>query len=235
MKARSTQTEQLDNLSLEGEELDQALKSLAWINRRFGAHRTIIRSVLKIMRTHPEKKHFHIVDLGCGGGDVMRELARELQKKGRAFSITGIDGNANALKYAQRQNIAFPSINYRQADVLSANFDLKTCDILISSHFLYHFQSEDLIRFLQKNLPKVRLAFVNSGLERNRLAFCLFKGFAFALPISRMAKEDGLLAIRRAFTKKELEGVLAKIPDLDYELKRRLLFRLETTIYPWVV
>jgi len=231
MKTRLHQSEQLDNLSLKGEQLNNALSSLGWINKWLGNHQMIIPFVLEVVRNHPEQDVFRIVDLGCGGGDVLLSLAKKLRKEAIPFSITGIDGNKNALKYAESRSVDFPQINYLQADILSPDFVLNSCDILISSHFLYHFDSKQLVRFFNKNLPKVKIAFINSGLERTSWALRLFKAFIFFLPLSRLAKEDGLIAIQRAFTRKELAEIINQVPAFQFQLMQVPLFRLKLVCF----
>ncbi|MCG8331804.1 MAG: methyltransferase domain-containing protein [Chitinophagales bacterium] len=230
MKNRATQPEQLDDLSLQGEVLHRALDSLAWINRYLGNRRKLAQAVWKIIKDNPTVQHFHIVDLGCGGGDILFEIAQLLQKKGIACSLTGIDGNGSSLKYAQEKNKAHPNINYLQADILHPNFSIPICDILISNHFLYHFSSSELVTFFKKNMPNIRLAFINSGLERNVWASRLFKWVSLILPISNLAKQDGLLAIRRAFTKQELRAILTQT-SYEFVLNRTLFFRLFLHVY----
>ena len=139
MKKRSVQAEQLDNLSLDGPILNGALQSLAWVNKWFGNQRLLTKTVLKIIEQYPEQKHFEIIDLGCGGGDILRKMAATLHQNNIQFSMTGIDGNPHALQYAREQGKNLSAITYQQADILDGQFELPTCDILISSHFIYHF------------------------------------------------------------------------------------------------
>lgn len=222
---RDTRSEQIDNLSLNGKQLHLTLKSLAWINQYFGNRQNIIQPVLNVIRENPQIKHFHIVDLACGGGDMLLILAGTLASRGISFSMTGIDGNEYSLKYAQEKSGAYPTIHYLQADILNPEFRIPACDILISSHFIYHYSATALINFFESNMPLVRLVFINSGLERNVWASRLFHWFGFLLPINAIAKKDGLIAIRRAFTKIELLTILEQT-SYKYTVNRVALFRL---------
>ena len=173
----------------------------------------------------------HIIDLGCGGGDLVFQIAQSLQKEGYSFSITGIDGNNNALEYARQKCASMLAINFMQADILADDFAIPKCDLLISSHFIYHFKEEKLVRFIDRTFPLISTAFICSELERSRLAAWLFRIGGFILPISKMAKEDGLLAIKRAFTKKEWISLLSKTKGQSYELKRVPFFRIRLIIF----
>lgn len=230
MSTRSAEKEKLDDLSLLGEPLHKTLLSLEWINRWLGNHRAVISSILSICEK--EKRPLHIVDLGCGGGDLMLAIAKALRRKNIQFVITGIDGNGNNLAYAEEKCAGFGEINFLQADILHDEFKIAPCDILISSHFIYHFSEEGLIRFLGNNSPVIARAIIFSELEWSRFAMLLFKLGRFLLPISKLAKQDGLLAIKRSFTKKEWLSILQKTGISSFSLQRVPLFRIRLVIFP---
>jgi 2-polyprenyl-3-methyl-5-hydroxy-6-metoxy-1,4-benzoquinol methylase len=230
MKSRSAETEQLDDLALHGETLYKALQSLAWINRWFGNHRAVIKAIQGIYKK--EEKVLSIVDLGCGGGDLIAAIAGSLRKHKIDFIITGIDGNANSLAFAQKRCGGFNEISFLQDDILDPSFKIKSCDILISSHFMYHFSEERFVHFLKNNLPSISTAVIFSELKRNRFALMLFKTSSFLLPISNLAKEDGLLAIKRSFNKKEWQSILQDAGIEKYRLQTVPLFRILLTILP---
>lgn len=229
MNSRSAKQEQLDNLSLTGEPLHKALQSLAWINRWLGNYRSTIKAVLAV--NHAEKKHLKIIDLGCGGGDLILAIAKALRKKNRTFSIVGIDGNSNSLNYAREKCAGFEEITFEEANILSPAFKPPVCDILISSHFIYHFSEEELACFINTKLSGINIAFICSELERSRIAFFLFKLTGFLLPLSKIARQDGLLAIKRSFTKKEWLIILKKTTIAVFSLRRVLLFRIQLILF----
>lgn len=230
MKERSAAKEQLDNLALQGEPLHKALQSLSWINYWFGNNRSAIESILFVYKKR--ELPFRITDLGCGGGDVTAAIARALDKKKIAYQITGIDGNEHTLAYARKNSLHSPCINFLKADILDPDFKTGPCDVLFSSHFVYHFTEDGLISFLQKNRSSVTTAFIFSELERSRLAIFLFKYLSALLPISKLAKKDGLLAIKRSFSKKEWMELLQKAGITTFHISRFPLFRLQIIIYP---
>ena len=230
MKTRSEVAEKLDNLSLSGERLHKALKSLEWVNKWLGNHPSTVKAILNVY--NKVKVPLKIIDLGCGGGDLILRVAQSLKTAGAKFSITGIDGNCNTLEYAAEKCAGFPEIKFRQADILNPDFNLEECDILITSHFIYHFSEKELIRFIGKVLPVINRAFICSELERSRIASFLFKISSFFLPLSKLARQDGLLAISRSFTKKEWLSILNRATLSTFNLKRIPLFRLQIIIFP---
>ncbi len=229
MKTRSDKQEQLDNLSLDGEPLHKALKSLGWINKWFGNHRSTVKSIIHLY--DKDKKPLKIIDLGCGGGDLLLAIAKTLRKKKAIFSVIGIDGNNSSLKYAGEKCAGFEEITFQQADILHPSFTPADCDILVTSHFIYHFSEKELVGFINNKLTNVTTAFICSELERSRLALFLFKLTAFLLPVSKLAKQDGQLAIKRSFTKKECLSILMQTNIENFCLRRVFLFRIQLIVF----
>jgi 2-polyprenyl-3-methyl-5-hydroxy-6-metoxy-1,4-benzoquinol methylase len=227
MKIRSSEKEQLDDLNLGGETLHRALQSLGRINRWFGNHRAVIKAIHAVYKN--QERPLRIIDLGCGGGDLALAVARSLRRHKIEFTIIGIDGNANTVAYARNKCAAYSEIGFLQADILDKHFRIQPCDILISSHFIYHFTSEALVDFLKHNLSAISTAFIFSELKRDRLAMRLFKCSHGILPISRLAKEDGLLAIQRSFAEKEWLDILQQAGIGTYRLESVPLFRILLT------
>ncbi len=230
MNIRSSEKEKLDDLNLHGEPLYKALQSLEWINRWFGNHRSVIKAIHRIYKK--QERPLCITDLGCGGGDLALAVAKSLRRQKIECTITGIDGNGDTVAYAQKKCAAYSEINFLQADILDKQFRIQPCDILISSHFMYHFTADALVDFLKNNVSAISTAIVFSELKRNRLAMRLFKFSSFLLPVSKLAKEDGLLAIQRSFSEKEWLVVLQQAGIDTYRLQRVPLFRILLTSCP---
>ncbi|WP_158250453.1 methyltransferase domain-containing protein [Aquimarina sp. I32.4] len=225
-KIRLQQPEQLDNLSLSGLSLQNTLSSLKFINTFFGTHRQLSKSIVSYCKSKPTVKTFNIVDIGCGGGDCIAYISKELKKQNIAAVLTGIDGNPESISYAIQQNSNNSFINYMVADILDVNFVPPPCDILISSHFIYHFNTKNLHLFLNKIQPKKIKHVIFSELNRNILAYYAFKTIQIILPISRIAKKDGLIAIQRAFTYKELKTILQNNGIRKYKILKKPFFRM---------
>lgn len=216
---RSHVSENLDDLDLSGELLTKTLDGLSVINSFFGNSSQTLKTIQKISKKNRIEM---IVDLGCGGGDNLRKLAIWFQLQNQEIQLIGIDGNQNSLEYAKSKD---DKTAYIQADILHENFEIPACDVLISSHFMYHFSDCELIEFLKKSKDKVVTAIVFSELQRSKVAYLLFKIFSFLMPFSTMVKQDGLLAIKRSFTKKELKEILKKAGIKNYSLQWKWWFR----------
>ncbi|MFD2564168.1 methyltransferase domain-containing protein [Aquimarina rubra] len=228
--ARLHKAEQLDNLSLSGKVLLKTLTSLKLINILFGNHRQLVNSTLQYCRSKPEKKYFRILDLGCGGGDSIHSISQKLSQNGIQAYFLGIDGNQESIAYASSRYAHHDHIEFRTANILKDSFSIPECDLIVSSHFMYHFKDDELVTFIKKAKQKGIKHLIFSELKRSRFAYFLFKYSSLILPISKMAKKDGLLAIRRAFTIEELKIVLNKSDITNYTIDKKFWFRTLTKI-----
>ena len=220
---RSHIKEALDNLELEGKQLEETLGGLSKINGWFGNTSQTVNAVHEQSRKHEIKT---IVDLGCGGGDNLIAIAKWCQSKNQKIKLIGIDGNQNSLDYAGSRSDF--NIEFIQADILSPNFELPQCDLLISSHFVYHFQDDEFVNFMKRAQTKVKKAIVLSELRRSSLASVLF--YPLGLFFHKMVRSDGLKAIRRSFTKQELSDLLSQSGFTNYSVKNKFIFRLLAVI-----
>ncbi len=230
LKDRSHHAEQLDNFDLRGPVLHQTLRELGQINRLFGNIKTVEKAIWREVEAAKLRKAT-IVDLGCGGGDLLAALAQTAMQKGYEVELIGIDGNPASLSFAKEHNGHPSSLSYQQADISHPDFLIPTCDFLISSHFLYHFQDEELPAFLHKQLKRVRRAAIFSELDRHFIALHLFKFVSLLLGFSKMTRRDGQTAVRRAFRRKELRQILKQTSFTHYRLAYKWAFRHLLTIY----
>lgn len=228
MKNRSTEGEKMDDLNLSGPLLHQTLDGLSVINRFLGNTNATFKQVKSAIRK--TEGPLKIIDLGCGGGDNLRAIATWCQQNNQPVQLVGIDGNAHILDYARSKNNSAIFIEYQQADILDPNFQIPSCDLLISSHFIYHFSDEALTSFLKFNKKNISSKIIFSELRRSKLAYYLFKFGNIFLPFSKMVKEDGLKAIQRSFTQQELKKILTAADLGDFIIRRKWAFRWEIEI-----
>jgi len=230
LQNRLLEPEQLDNLSLSGKPLEKTLRSLKFINATLGNHRQLSTAVLTHCKKLSNNKKITIIDLGCGGGDSLLYLSKKLKKNNFETNLIGIDGNPKSIAYAKKSTKSISNIIFKSMDILDPDFNVPNCDVLISSHFIYHFNDQQLITFIQglksQNLKHV----IFSELYRSKVAFYLFSVLRNLLPISNIAKSDGLLAIRRAYTIPEINTIIKNAGIKDFEIHKKPFFRMIITL-----
>ena len=225
---RSSKTEIMDDFTLEGVLLRDTLDKLEIINRLLGGNSVTISGLKKILKNQSKNKTITIVDLGCGNGDILRDVAQFGRKNNYSFKLTGIDANLAAIDYANELSKDYSELNFKKIDVFSEDFKEQSFDIVLCTLFLHHFKNEELIPFLKTITEKATIGIVVNDIHRHRLAYYLFKLIGFFIK-NEMVREDGLTSILRAFKKKDLENI-AKELNVHFSVQWKWAFR-----YLWIL
>lgn len=226
---RSQEDEIMDDFDMTGEVLRDSLDQIARINRWLGGNQITVDGVKKLVRGLPKSKPVHLVDLGCGNGDLLRILARWGRRRGYTFRLTGIDGNAYTIDYARRLSQDYSEIEYRSEMLPSSWLETAEYDIVLCTLFLHHFSTEQLLHLLKVVRKQAKLGVVVNDLHRSALAYRLFQ--LITLPVTNpMVVSDGLVSILRGFKRKELEAWSQELASPDSLIRWRWAFR-----YQWII
>lgn len=227
-KYRTKEEEIMDDFSIDGDLLHDALDKLATINTWLGGNGVTIDGLKILLKEQPKDKTITIIDLGCGGGDILRVVARFGKKEGYDFELIGIDANEHAIHYATKLSSKYENIRFLNYDVFSEEFKALEYDIAITTLFLHHFNGNQLLELMIHLLKRSRIGLVVNDLHRHRLAYYLFK--LITIPVkNKMIIEDGLTSVLRGFKRKELVHLSEQL-NSKYQLKWKWAFR-----YQWVL
>jgi len=229
LKERSNQKEILDDFQGNSQELAAVLNDINRVNRILGGNRITVNEVFKLIDERP-KDFYTILDVGCGEGSMLRELASLARKKNISLKLIGIDLNAEALTLAKQTSLDFPEIEFLEKDVLSADFSDSGCDIVITTLTMHHFQNSDILNFIKQFTRLTSIGVVINDLQRNALAYYLFQVFSLIFIKTKVAKQDGLTSIRRGFWKSELKALSSSLSDVHHEISWKWAFR-----YVWII
>ena len=84
------------------EELRACLHDIARVNRLTFAYRPTISWMEELVATRPSSgKPLRVVDVGCGYGDMLRQIDAWAARRGIPVALTGIDLNPDAIRAAQ--------------------------------------------------------------------------------------------------------------------------------------
>ena len=225
---RSDQREIMDDFTLEGKMFRDTLDKLERINRTLGGNVVTIAGLQSILKDQPKNKEVTVIDLGCGHGDILRDIAKFGRKKGYTFKLIGIDANQDAIEYAEELSKDFPEISFATLDIFSDDFKKLDFDVVLCTLFAHHFKNEELEPFLKMLFEKAKLGVVINDLHRHKLAYYLFKLIGLFIR-NRMVREDGLTSILRAFKRKDLER-LSKNINAKASIQWKWAFR-----YQWIL
>ena len=87
---RSNQKEMMDDFSIGGDLLRDVLDKLENINRWLGGNLVTINSLKKVLKNQPKDQEIVIVDIGCGHGDILRDVAKFGRKNGYKFKLLAV-------------------------------------------------------------------------------------------------------------------------------------------------
>lgn len=226
---RSNQPELMDSFNEPIVTLKAVFQDINRVNKFLGGNHITINAIQKIIDKNPQEQYI-IVDMGCGDGNMLREIALYFRKNKLNGVFTGIDLNKNALIIAKETSQNFPEIQFLYQDILQLNESDFPCDILINTLTMHHFTDEQVIVFLKKFTQLSRLAVIINDLERSRWAYYLFHLFSSIFIKTKIAKIDGLLSIRRAFVKQELLVYAQQLPQIQHTIEWKWAFR-----YLWIL
>jgi len=144
-----------------------------------------------------------LLDIGSGGGDVSRALARWAVRDGLRLDVTGIDPDARAhafsLAQPQQQGLIFRRAYSSELVTESARFDF-----VVSNHLIHHLNAAQLGALLVDSERLGTRRVLHADIERSRLAYLGFSVVTRPFFRHSYIRPDGLTSIRRSFTAGEL-------------------------------
>lgn len=194
------------------EDMDRPDCDLRRLNRSY-ARFPVVNSLLSGWRTTYRKRFVpllrvresaEVLDIGCGGGDVARSLARWALRDGFSLRITAIDPDERAYEFA-RMSPSVKGVRYRQAHSSELVSEGRRYDIVLSNHMLHHLDDAQLAGVLSDSELLTSGIALHNDLKRSNLSYALFLAGFWPLGLGSFICGDGLVSIRRSYTRAELE------------------------------
>ena len=226
---RNTETELMDDLAVNVTVLGRVFKDINRSNRLLGGNRITIKAVSRLIQEHP-KNEYNILDMGCGDGQILREIVIWGRKRDLKLKCTGIDLNENALTLARKASMDFPEIEFKCQDILGNKSKDLSCDILLCTLTVHHFKNLEIPVFLKRFVQTAHIGIVINDLQRSAVAYYLFKGFSTIFIQTKIAKNDGAISILSGFKKAELVHFSKALPTVSHRIRWKWAFR-----YVWVM
>jgi 2-polyprenyl-3-methyl-5-hydroxy-6-metoxy-1,4-benzoquinol methylase len=226
---RSDAPEVMDDFSMEGEVLKDALNKIASINTLLGGNKVTLQGVKTLIKHMPHAQEISILDVGCGNGDMLRTLADYARRHSLTFKLHGIDANDFTIRHAADLTANYPEISYSTENILDYSL-ADRYDIILCTLTLHHFKDPELLELVNYFKTTSRLGFVVNDLHRSALAYYLFQVICALFRLNEMSREDGLVSILRGFKEHDLRAYAAALKFKSYSIKWKWAFR-----YQWIV
>lgn len=228
---RSYTKEIMDDLEMQGEELEKTLLDLDKVNRWLGGNKITLDGVEKLLKSCCYTRPVRIIDVGCGNGNILKEVAQWGRSRGEQLELLGVDANRHAMEIARKNLEGYPEVSFKAMDVFSKEFRAQQADIILCTLTLHHFTDEEIKELMNIFTSMAGLGIVVNDLERSRSAYYLFQLFCSAFNIREINRKDGLTSILRSFKKRDLEEYGKNLNLSRQEINRKWAFRFQWMLY----
>jgi ubiquinone/menaquinone biosynthesis C-methylase UbiE len=227
---RSREKEIMDDLNCSGPVLEQTLRELKTINRWLGGNKVTTQGLSEVVQRFPQEQ-YRVVDLGCGGGDMLAVMQDWAQQEQVSMQLIGADANAHTIALAQQRQQQLQGIRWQVANVFDPAFFEEQVDIATCTLFTHHFTDEELVALFQGLKQKVRLAIVINDLHRHPLAYYSIKWLTRWFSKSPMVQHDAALSVLRSFKRRDWKSIFAQAGLDQVEIHWRWAFRWQICVY----
>ncbi len=224
MRYRSKEKELLDLGSdyYTADEYVHCMKMLFRVNKVFGFFHSTVKLLKKFSGAST------LLDIGCGGGLFLLHLNKYFPR----MQLTGTDISSEAIHLAQQECLAWKNnnISFHLQTQLRPQLSESGFDIILATMVCHHLNDEELVVFMQDLLKGVRRAVIINDLHRHRIAYYLYALISPWLFRNRLITHDGLISIRRGFTRAEWRLLLQKAGISHYEIRWCFPFRWQVIL-----
>jgi SAM-dependent methyltransferase len=213
-------SEALDDGTCPPEVARRILKDIARANALFGGRAAVSWGVKRLLRGVPSGSRLTLLDVGAGAGDIAGAVRAVARRRNVALIPVGLDPLPAAARLC------------REAGVLplrasAAAFPLRpnAVDIVIASQFLHHFSRSSAMALARAFDAIARLGVVVAEPRRTEAAAAGIWLAGHALGFHPVARDDGVVSVRRSFRVDELRRLLDEA-GLPAVVRRRPGFRV---------
>ena len=226
-KERSQLPEKMDQPDVPVADIHQALRELETINKLLGGYNVIFNALNKI---DFRDEVVSILDLGCGGGDILRAVADWAKKKKIKVKLTGIDWNPVMTSFAVANAKDYPEITFKTMSIFDDALLSEEAHITMNTLFCHHFSNEEIKVLLKRMMELSSVAVIINDLHRNWFAYYSIKYITAVFSKTYLVKYDAPLSVARSLSRKEWEAILNDTGASNYNLNWKWAWRWQIII-----
>lgn len=209
------------------EEYLASMRNIAALNRAFRGYAGILRMLRRLEPRWPEGG-LEFADVGVGIGDIPRLIADWCRARELTVRIRGIDRNPDVIDAARAELVDYPEVTFEQRDILRSPLPPDSCDVVLCSQFLHHFDPEEIRGLLEQFDRAARVGVVAADLERHPVACYGVALWCRLFLRNRISTHDAPASVRRSYTVAEWRDIVEGVPS------RHEPWRVEGQ-FPWRV
>ncbi|MBT2287700.1 methyltransferase domain-containing protein [Paenibacillus albidus] len=218
LSVRAQEEELMDDFSMGGEELSEALQHLRRLNQIFAAPGPTKAGVEKLWEVAGCPRTLSILDVGAGSGDVNHKLLQWADQKGIRLKVTLVDLTEEACKEARFLFRNEPRVQVQQADV--KELADASADIVTGSQFVHHFDGDHLVDIVSHMRRASKYGVVINDIHRHPVSYTAVWIVTRLISRNRYIRHDGPLSVAKGFKSRDWQ-----------ELQHRL--QAEAMTYAW--
>jgi len=223
----------LDSDACSPREAQAVLEVIGRINRWFGGVRTTRKMVAHVAGVAGVKQ-LSLLEVAAGSGQVPNLVREKLALRGITLDVTLLDLARSHLPAANPCGGNGESQNSSVvADALALPFTDGAFDVVSCSLFAHHLDPQQLKQFVHEALRVSRQAVLINDLVRHRLHLVLAYA-GYPIMRNRVAWLDGLTSVRRSYTPREIQFIVAddsRPMPARMEISRHYLYRMGVILW----
>lgn len=212
------------------EEFRACLKDLEKVNRFTSAYKPTLHFLERVVSRESLPKPLRILDVGSGGGDMLRRVAEWARHQKIEVELTGIDLNPHSTRTAQE----FSAGKREAAGIRWINADIFRydppggVDVVLSALFTHHLESAEVVRFIGWMEQHAQCGWFINDLHRSERAARWFRLLPIIFRWHHFIKYDGPVSLRRAFVDEDWARLLSEagVPEGVAQLEHYPMNRL---------
>jgi len=204
----------------------ESLRNIARANRWFGGAAAVRFGLSRTLNGVRPGSSLSLLDLGTGLGDLPDVAVRWGAARGVRIVPVGLELNRVAARLARAGGLPMAVACAGAPPVRD-----KSVDLVLVSQLAHHLTSDSVVHLLRTSDRLARRAVIVADLRRGPLAAPAFWCGARFLSFDPVTVADGITSIRRGFSRRELQALMARAGVVG-RVDQRPGFRLVATWFP---
>ncbi len=211
LRERATEPEYFDSPARTPEEVSAGYRELARANRLFVLHDPYTRVMWRWLGAE-QCRELSILDVGAGDGWLGAQMEKFATRLGWHWEVTNLELSPMPLQLnAGRRNVA--------GSALALPFAANSFDVVIASQMTHHLANDtEVIQHFREAWRVARRGVFITDMTRSAFLYGMIWGAVHALRLSPKMRADGLLSVKRSWTRDEIT-VLAAQAGLNATVK----------------